>query len=114
MRLRRAVSVLVMVAGIFGIASPVRAQGLNEVLASLLSNVCARLGGAGNTSAELVSICKVGGGGGAASAGATATAETRGTDVSQAFRRLRQRQGVASADPGASGFSVFASADYQK
>jgi outer membrane lipase/esterase len=116
MRLRRAVSVLVMVAGIFGMASPVRAQGLNEVLASLLSNGCARLGGAGNTSAELVSICQVGGGGGgaAASAGATATAETRGTDVSQAFRRLRQRQGAASADPGASGFSVFASADYQK
>lgn len=114
MRLRPGAGVVVMMAGILAMGLPAWAQGLNEVLASLLNNGCARLGGAGNVSAELVPICQVGGGG-VASASATATAETRGADVSQAYRRLRQRQGAASADSDATrGFSLFASADYQK
>jgi outer membrane autotransporter protein len=99
--------------GIFLMAAPVEAQGLNEVVSQLLSGGCVRLGGSGNTSANLTSICQSGVGA-ASSASGTAGAETRGSDVQQASRRLRQRQGAASADTGgAYGFSVFASADYQ-
>jgi outer membrane lipase/esterase len=117
MRLRWSACLLAM-SGIFAMAAPVEAQGLNEVLSQLLSGGCIRLGGTGNTSANLTSgnltnICQSGVGA-ASSASGTAGAETRGGDVQQASRRLRQRQGAASADTGgAYGFSAFASADYQ-
>jgi outer membrane autotransporter protein len=112
MRLRWSACLLAM-SGIFAMAALVEAQGLNEVLSQLLSGGCLGLGGSGNTSANLTIICQSGVGA-ASSASGTAGAETRGGDVQQATRRLRQRQGAASADTGgAYGFSAFASADYQ-
>jgi outer membrane autotransporter protein len=98
----------------------VEAQGLNEVLGRLLSNNCQQLGGGANTSQGLGDICRVGAGGpgGAGSTtGGTAGGEVRsgGEEQRSVYRRLRQRQGAASADTsGAQGFSLFASADYQK
>jgi outer membrane autotransporter protein len=93
------------------------AQGLNEVLGRLLSNGCSALGGiSGNYGGQLADFC--GNGGGAATAtGGTSGSEVRagGEEQRSVYRRLRQRQGSASADTrGTSGFSLFASADYQK
>jgi outer membrane autotransporter protein len=93
------------------------AQGLNDVLGRLLSNGCSALGGiSGNYGNELAVFC--GGGGGAASAsGGTAGSEVRtgGEEARTIYRRLRQRQGAASADiDGVGGFSLYATADYQK
>jgi outer membrane autotransporter protein len=107
---RWATSPLVMVA-IVGVAAPASAQALNELLGTLLSDGCVRLGG--NLSNALVPLCSLGGAGSSSGSG-TSAAETRGGDVSQAFRRLRQRQGAASADIGGQRFSVFAAVDYQK
>jgi outer membrane lipase/esterase len=113
MRLRWAACVLVIV-GILALTVPVGAQGLNDVLIRLLSNGCQGL--SGNTSAfgpQLDQICQ--GGGAASTAGASVGSETRGiADSQQVYRRLRQRQGAASADTGAArGISLFGSVDYQ-
>jgi outer membrane lipase/esterase len=115
MKLRWTACALVMV-GVVAVTVPVEAQGLNDVLVRLLSNGCVGLQG-GNSSTygpELTPICQ--GGGAAATSGGTVGAETRagGEEQRQVFRRLRQRQGAASADAGGGGFSIFASADYQK
>ena len=101
----------------FTVTATAEAQGLNEVLGRLLSNGCLALGGiSGNYGADLGAFC--GAGGGAASAtGGTAGSEVRlgGEEQRSVYRRLRQRQGSASADAsGTQAFSVFASADYQK
>jgi outer membrane autotransporter protein len=110
MRLRWTANLLAVL-GIVAMAPPAWSQGLNEVLSSLLSNGCSALGS--NVTGELARICS--GGGATASGGATATPETRGAEVGQAARRLRQRQAAASADPdGMQGLSFFATADYQK
>ncbi len=104
------------VAGILSMTVPVEAQGLNDVLIGLLSNNCAALGGR-PFGPELTVICQASPGGAASTTGATAGADGRGgsEEQRQIFRRLRQRQAAASADAGgAQGFSLFASADYQK
>ena len=115
MRLRWLAWAIVMI-GIFAVTVPVEAQGLNDTLSRLLSNSCEGLRGSSVTyGPELALICQ--GGGAAATSGGTAGAETRAgaEEQRQLFRRLRQRQGAASADVGGgSGFSLFASADYQK
>jgi outer membrane autotransporter protein len=111
MRRRWAASVLAVL-GIVAMGTPARGQGLNEVLTSILSEGCDGLSGS-VSSGELGQICS--GGGAAASGGGISAAETRGTDLGQAYRRLRQRQGAASADPdGTRGFSLFVSTEYQK
>ena len=115
MKLRGTVGALVVV-GILATTVPVQAQGVNEVLGGLLGNNCAGLAGR-PFGPDLTVICQAGPGGPASSAGGTVGAETRGggEEQRQIFRRLRQRQGAASADTGgAEGFSLFASADYQK
>ncbi len=99
---RWATSPLVMVT-IVGVAAPASAQALNELLGTLLSDGCVRLGG--NLSNALVPLCSLGGAGSSSGSG-TSAAETRGGDVSQAFRRLRQRQGAASADIGGQRYRV--------
>jgi len=121
MRLRWTACALVIV-GVLAVTVPVEAQGLNDVLIRLLSNGCQGLNGPPSLSPpiviygpELNTICQ--GGGAAATSGGTAGGETRsgGEEQRQVFRRLRQRQGAASADTdGTRGFSLFASADYQK
>lgn len=114
MRLRWTVGAVVM-GGILAVTVPVAAQGLNDVLGGLLSNNCAGLPGR-PFGPELTVICQAPGGTGS-SAGGTVGGETRGgaEDQRQIFRRLRQRQGAASADTGGiQRFSLFASADYQK
>jgi outer membrane lipase/esterase len=115
MRLRWAACGLVIL-GILAVTVPVEAQGLNDVLIRLLSNNCQGLIG-GNTSAfgpQLDQLCQ-GAGGAASTAGGTVGSETRGgADQQQVSRRLRQRQGAASADTGAAhGMSLFGSVDYQ-
>lgn len=115
MRLRGTVGALVVV-GMLAATVPVEAQGVNDVLSRLLGNGCAGLAGR-PFGPDLAVICQASPGGPASSAGGTVGAETRGggEEQRQIFRRLRQRQGAASADPGgAQGFSLFASADYQK
>jgi outer membrane autotransporter protein len=93
------------------------AQGLNDVLARILTDGCSALGGSGGTyGPDLAPFCQ-GGGGAGSSSGGTAGSEVRtgGEEQRTVYRRLRQRQGSASADAGtAGGFSLFASADYQK
>jgi len=125
MRSRSAPCALALL-GILAVTAPADAQGLNDVLARLLSNGCAGLGNR-SFGPQLTAICgmssgtaadTVPGGGGtagsAASAGGTGGAATRGEDQRQILRRLRQRQGAASADTGdAHGWSLFGSADYQ-
>jgi outer membrane autotransporter protein len=114
MRLRGTVGALVAV-GMLAATVPVEAQGVNDVLGGLLSNNCAGLAGR-PFGPDLTLICQ-GPGGAASAAGGTVGAETRGggEEQRQIFRRLRQRQAAASADTGgAQGFSLFASADYQK
>jgi outer membrane autotransporter protein len=115
MRLRWAAGVVVMV-GWLAVTTPVEAQGLSDVLDRILSNGCAGL--RGNSGAfygpELTLICQ--GGGGASTASGTAGSETRGAsdEQRQVYRRLRERQGAASADTGGGhGFGLFASVDYQ-
>jgi outer membrane autotransporter protein len=117
MRLRRVACVLVMM-GILAVTVPADAQGLNDVLIRLLSNGCVGLNGSSNTSAfgpQLGQICQ--GGGAASTAGGSVGAEARGgagVEQQQVYRRLRQRQGSASADTGGlHGLSLFASVDYQ-
>jgi hypothetical protein len=115
MRLRWAACVLAVV-GVCAVTVPVEAQGLNDVLIRLLSNGCQGLRGnsGGLYGPELNQICA--GGGGASTSGGTAGAETRGgiEQQQQIYRRLRQRQGAASADTGGlHGLSLFASVDYQ-
>lgn len=116
MRLRWA-ACSVVVAGMLAVTMvPAEAQGLNDVLNRLLSNNCAELGSR-VLGPELIQICQGSGGGAASTAGGTAGGETRagGEEQRQIFRRLRQRQGAASADPGgAHGLSLFGSVDYQK
>jgi outer membrane autotransporter protein len=115
MRLRWTACWLAMV-GIVAVTVPVEAQGLNDVVNGLLDNNCARLGPAFGP--DLARLCAVGSGNAAtSSAGGTAGAEARagGEEQRQILRRLRQRQAAASADTGdGQGFSLFASADYQK
>ena len=120
MRLRWLAFALVTL-GTLALTGSVEAQGLNEVLARLLGNNCQGLGGgSGNTSAGLSDVCGPVGGpasGAGSAAGGTAGGEIRngGEEERSVYRRLRQRQGAASADiGGAQGFSLFASADYQK
>src|SRR5882724_10951669 len=113
MRLRWAACALVIL-GTLAVTVPVEAQGLNDVLIRLLSNGCQGL--SGNTSAfgpQLDQACQ--GGGAASTGGSTVGAETRGiNDQQQIYRRLRQRQGAASADSDAAhGMSLFGSIDYQ-
>ena len=113
MRLRWAACALVIL-GTLAVTVPVEAQGLNDVLIRLLSNGCQGLNG--NTSAfgpQLDQACQ--GGGAASTGGSTVGAETRGiNDQQQIYRRLRQRQGAASADSDAAhGMSLFGSIDYQ-
>jgi outer membrane autotransporter protein len=118
-RLRWTACALVLM-GTLAATAPVEAQGLNEVLGRLLGNNCAELRGqrsAFGFGPELAVICQASPGGAASTAGGTAGAETRvgGEEQRQLFRRLRQRQGAASADAGgAHGLSLFGSADYQK
>lgn len=94
-----------------------RAQGLNDVLGSLLSNGCGPLGGvSGSYGPELGAFCATGGGA-ASAGGGTAGSEVRAGagEALSIYRRLRERQGAASADAGGvRGFSLFASADYEK
>ena len=117
MRLRWAACAVVAL-GILATTAPVDAQGLNEVLGRLLSNSCQGLNGPSSTAygPDLIGFCQ-GGGGAAAATGGTAGGEVRngGEEQRSVYRRLRERQGAASADTGgARGFSLFASADYQK
>jgi outer membrane lipase/esterase len=103
------------IAAVLFVSVPVGAQGLNDVLIRVLSGGCQGLaGGGGPYGPELAAICA--GGPSASTSGGTAGGETRGggEEQRQVFRRLRQRQGAASADPTGGGFSLFASADYQK
>ena len=116
-RLRWAACAVVAL-GILTTTAPVDAQGLNEVLGRLLSNSCQGLNGPSSTAygPDLIGFCQ-GGGGAAAATGGTAGGEVRNGAEEQrsVYRRLRERQGAASADTsGARGFSLFASADYQK
>jgi outer membrane autotransporter protein len=109
----------VVTLGIFAATAPAEAQGLNEVLSRLLSDDCSALGGPSATTygPDLAAFCQQGGGGDASTSGGTAGAEIRigGEEQRSIYRRLRQRQGSASADTGVGqGFSLFASADYQK
>jgi outer membrane lipase/esterase len=118
MRLRWAACSLVMV-GTLAVTVPVEAQGLNDVLIRLLSNNCTGLSGPGGPyGPDLDRLCPGSPvGGSASSSGGTAGSEVRsgGEEQRQVFRRLRQRQGAASADSdGAGGLSLFASIDYQK
>jgi outer membrane autotransporter protein len=115
MRLRGTVGALVVV-GMLAVTVPAEAQGVNDVLGGLLGNNCAGLGGR-PFGPDLTVICQASPGGPGSAAGGTVGAETRGggEEQRQIFRRLRQRQGAASADTGgAQGFSLFASVDYQK
>jgi outer membrane autotransporter protein len=111
MRLRwTAALVVAAVVGILASTGPAEAQGLNEVLTRILSNGCEFQGPFGN---DLANICNASPGGAGSSAATTATADTRGGGE-QIYRRLRQRQGSASADTGGTrGFGVFGSFDYQ-
>lgn len=100
------------------VSTPAGGQGLNDVLNRLLSNSCLGVGD-GPFGPELTAICQATGAAGAspAAAGGTAGAETRGGLEEQRLilRRLRERQGAASADtPGALGLGVFGAVDYQK
>jgi outer membrane lipase/esterase len=100
------------------ITTTAEAQGLNDVLGRLLSNGCSALGGPSATTygPDLGAFC-ANGGGAATATGGTAGSEVRtgGEEQRSVYRRLRQRQGSASADTrGTQGFSLFFSADYQK
>lgn len=129
MRLRTTMGTLVLLAS-FAAATPVAAQGLNDVLGRLLSDGCTGLGNRA-FGPELARICASSGGGGggggvdadalpgggtagpASSAGGGGGA-TRGEDQRQMLRRLRQRQADARAEAEAArGFSFFGSTDYE-
>jgi outer membrane lipase/esterase len=111
MRLRGTACWLAMV-GTLATTVPVEAQGLNEVLSQFLGDNCTRFGG--TFGPDLNRICIASPGGAGSSGGGTATADSRGGDERQLFRRLRQRQAAASADTsGATGFGLFVSAEYQ-
>jgi outer membrane autotransporter protein len=106
---------LLLVAG--GVAE---GQGLNDVVGSLLSNNCARLGGPSPTGGpygpQLDAICAVPPTGSGATGGGTTGAETRVSTIGaeqRLQRRLRERRQGASAD-GGRGLGVFASIDYEK
>lgn len=117
MRLRWLTVAVVFAAGVLATAVPARAQGLNDVLTRLLSNNCGSIGGPTNQplGGDLLRICNFPNTDGASSATGSIGSESRGGGQGQIeiYRRLRQRQGAASADSGARGLSVFASTDYQ-
>jgi len=106
------------VAALAFFAATAEAQGLNDVLGRLLTNNCAALGGSlGSYGPDLATFCQGSAGGAATATGGIAGSEVRtgGEEQRSVYRRLRQRQGSASADTGGvRGFSLFASADYQK
>jgi outer membrane autotransporter protein len=103
---------------VFTVTAAAEAQGLNDVLGGLLSNGCNALGGPSATTygPDLGAFCSLGGGAASAGGGtAGSEARTGGEEQRSVYRRLRQRQGSASADTrGTTGFSLFFSADYQK
>src|SRR5689334_383149 len=118
MRLRWIAAAMVVTAGVLATSLPARAQGLNDVLTRLLSNNCGSIGGPTNAplGGELQAICNFPPTSGASSATGSVGSESRGAGGAQLeiYRRLRQRQGAASADSdGTRGIGVFASADYQ-
>jgi uncharacterized protein with beta-barrel porin domain len=101
-------------------AVPVSAQGLNDVINSVLANTCSGLGGSGGSyTPDLAKICNIGNSFSAgSSAGGTATIEDRVSQFDEERRlrrRLRERrQQAASADTALGrGFSLFATAEYQ-
>jgi outer membrane lipase/esterase len=102
----------------FTATATAEAQGLNDVLGRLLTDNCTALGGSsGSYGPDLNAFCQGVGGGAATATGGIAGSEVRtgGEEQRSVYRRLRQRQGSASADTGGvRGFSLFASADYQK
>lgn len=118
MRLRWIAVAMVVTAGVLATSLPARAQGLNDVLTRLLSNNCGAIGGPTNAplGPGLQQICNFPTTAGASSATGSVGSESRGGGAGQLeiYRRLRQRQGAASADrDGTRGIGVFVSTDYQ-
>jgi uncharacterized protein YhjY with autotransporter beta-barrel domain len=94
------------------------AQGLNDVVARLLSTNCSNLAGSGPGpyGPQLAAICAVPTTGGGSSSGGTATSESRISAIGEeqrVYRRTRERREGASSDAGR-GFGLFVATDYEK
>jgi|SRR5882762_3052872 len=119
MKWPRTVVPAVLVAGlILSTAPPSGAQGLNDVLVSVLSNNCAGLGGPSTVSGQLVRVCAVPGTGAASGGGAGVTVESRLGETEEQrrqARRLAERRAGrgGSADQPGTGLGVFVTGDYQ-
>ena len=122
MKLRWIMGALVTVT-VIALAAPAGAQGLNDVVGSLLSNNCTGLLGPPSRSTvglgpDLARLCPQGAGtGSGSSSGGSVGSEDGATEEQrELFRRLRQRQqGAASADPANPlGIGVFVTTEYEK
>jgi outer membrane lipase/esterase len=116
---RRGMQAAAVVAAWLAAATPAMAQGLNDVVAALVSNQCAALGGpSGTYGPQLAAICSAGPPSTGSAGGGTTTLETRASQFDEErrlSRRLRERrEQAASADSAlGGGFSLFATAEYQ-
>jgi outer membrane lipase/esterase len=98
------------------VGAPASAQGLNDVLAGILSNQCAVLAGR-TLGPDLNNLCTAVPAVAGSSAGGTSTLVDRVSQFDEErrlHRRLRdRRQGAAADSVLGSGFSLFVSSEYQ-